>query len=91
MDREHLIEFTQIAIKKAQTSEHMLNRVMPRDNIALCAVLRIKENVYSSSSFMHSSYSNIFNMKLKRIHNRCKISLTWRSHLNSDISVVIPE
>uniref|UniRef100_A0A0M3I1G6 poly(A)-specific ribonuclease n=1 Tax=Ascaris lumbricoides TaxID=6252 RepID=A0A0M3I1G6_ASCLU len=59
MDREHLIEFTQIAIKKAQTSEHMLNRVMPRDNIALCAVLRIKENVYSSRRMAMSPSDNV--------------------------------
>lgn len=49
MEREHLIEFTQVAIKTAQTSKQMLNRVMPRDNIALCAVLKIKENVYANS------------------------------------------
>lgn len=49
MEREHLIEFTQVVVKKASSSEHMLNRVMPRDNIALCAVLRIKENVYNNS------------------------------------------
>lgn len=48
MEKEHLIEFTQIAIKKAQTSEHMLNRVMPKDNIALCAVLKLKEAVYGN-------------------------------------------
>ncbi|VDK54677.1 unnamed protein product [Anisakis simplex] len=59
MDREHLIEFTQVAIKKAQTSEHMLNRVMPRDNIALCAVLRIKENVYSSRRMAMSPNENV--------------------------------
>lgn len=51
MEREHLIEFTQVVVKKASTSEHMLNRVMPRDNIALCAVLRIKENVYNNRWF----------------------------------------
>lgn len=46
MDREQLIEFTSLVMKKASSSEHMLNRVMPRDNIALCAVLKIKEHVY---------------------------------------------
>ncbi|VDM96694.1 unnamed protein product [Thelazia callipaeda] len=46
LEKEHLVEFTQIAIKKAPTSEKMLNRVMPKDNIALCAVFRVKENVY---------------------------------------------
>ncbi|VDN56441.1 unnamed protein product [Dracunculus medinensis] len=52
LEQEHLIEFTQIAINKAQSSEHMLNRVMPRDNIALCAILKIKENVYLKRTTM---------------------------------------
>lgn len=55
MEKEHLIEFTQIAIKKAQTSESMLNRVMPKDNIALCAVLKLKESVYGNSAMMPMS------------------------------------
>ncbi|MFH4980361.1 hypothetical protein AB6A40_007070 [Gnathostoma spinigerum] len=59
MEREHTIEFTQVAIKKAATSEHMLNRVMPRDNIALCAVLKIKENVYSTRRMTMSPSENV--------------------------------
>lgn len=48
MDRQHTIEFTQLAMKKGSMSDTMLNRVMPKDNIALCAVLKIKENVYAN-------------------------------------------
>jgi hypothetical protein len=48
MEKEHLIEFTEIATKKAETSEYMLNRVVPKDNIALCAVLKLKEAVYGN-------------------------------------------
>ncbi|VDM63174.1 unnamed protein product [Angiostrongylus costaricensis] len=59
MDREHLIEFTQVVVKKASTSEHMLNRVMPRDNIALCAVLRIKENVYNNRRMTMAAADNV--------------------------------
>ncbi|VDO49134.1 unnamed protein product [Brugia timori] len=51
LEKEHLIEFTQVAIKKAPTSEKILNRVMPKDNIALCAVFKIRENVYANRSF----------------------------------------
>uniref|UniRef100_A0A0R3RJ73 poly(A)-specific ribonuclease n=1 Tax=Elaeophora elaphi TaxID=1147741 RepID=A0A0R3RJ73_9BILA len=50
LEKEHLIEFTQVAIKKAPTSEKILNRVMPKDNIALCAVFKIRENVYANQS-----------------------------------------
>lgn len=35
----HVIEFNQLAMANAQGSEAMLNRVMPKDNIALAAVL----------------------------------------------------
>ncbi|KHJ86671.1 hypothetical protein OESDEN_13570, partial [Oesophagostomum dentatum] len=59
MEREHLIEFTQVVVKKASTSEHMLNRVMPRDNIALCAVLRIKENVYNNRRMTMAATDNV--------------------------------
>ncbi|KAI1703847.1 endonuclease/Exonuclease/phosphatase family domain-containing protein [Ditylenchus destructor] len=43
-----LIEFSKVAIEKAQAHENMLNRVMPRDNIALTAILRIKEALYNN-------------------------------------------
>uniref|UniRef100_A0A1I7XE19 Endo/exonuclease/phosphatase domain-containing protein n=1 Tax=Heterorhabditis bacteriophora TaxID=37862 RepID=A0A1I7XE19_HETBA len=59
MDREHLIEFTQVVVKKASSSEHMLNRVMPRDNIALCAVLRIKDNVYANRRLSMAAADNV--------------------------------
>ncbi|CAB3409476.1 unnamed protein product [Caenorhabditis bovis] len=48
LERQHAIEFTSLAMKRASTSENMLNRVMPRDNIALCAVLKVKESVYTN-------------------------------------------
>jgi hypothetical protein len=56
MERNELIEFTKVAIEKAQAHENvlnqahenMLNRVMPRDNIALAVVLRIKDNLYGN-------------------------------------------
>lgn len=51
MDKQYLFEFSSVAMKKASTSENMLNRVMPRDNIGLCAVLKIKESVYANSEF----------------------------------------
>uniref|UniRef100_A0A8R1DX84 poly(A)-specific ribonuclease n=1 Tax=Caenorhabditis japonica TaxID=281687 RepID=A0A8R1DX84_CAEJA len=47
MDKQHLVEFGQVATNKG-ASENMINRVMPRDNIALTAVLKIKENVYAN-------------------------------------------
>jgi len=46
LDSEHLIEFTRLAIAKAEGNEQMLNRVMTRDNIALVAVFKIRDKIY---------------------------------------------
>ncbi|XP_055343222.1 LOW QUALITY PROTEIN: CCR4-NOT transcription complex subunit 6-like [Paramacrobiotus metropolitanus] len=46
---QHLVEFNQLAIKNVQLSKNadgsddMINRVMTKDNIALCALLRVTE------------------------------------------------
>ena len=55
MERNQPIEFTKVAIEKAQAHENMLNRVMPRDNIALAAVLRIKDNLYGRKLFFEKN------------------------------------
>ncbi|CAI4228362.1 unnamed protein product [Auanema sp. JU1783] len=59
MEKQHLIEFTSLVMKKASSSEHMLNRVMPRDNIALCAVLKIRENVYPNRRVGMTATDNV--------------------------------
>ncbi|PAV75320.1 hypothetical protein WR25_00323 [Diploscapter pachys] len=59
MDRQHTIEFTQLAMKKGSMSDTMLNRVMPKDNIALCAVLKIKENVYANRRMSINANDNV--------------------------------
>jgi CCR4-NOT transcription complex subunit 6 len=42
------VEFNQLAIKSAEGSTDMLNRVMTKDNIALCAVFRVVESAVPS-------------------------------------------
>lgn len=42
---QHLVEFNQLAIKNAEGSNDMINRVMTKDNIALCALLRLSESL----------------------------------------------
>lgn len=46
--KEHLIEFNQLAMANAEGSDNMLNRVMPKDNIGLAALLQIKEAAWDS-------------------------------------------
>lgn len=44
--KDHLIEFNQLAMANAEGSDNMLNRVMPKDNIGLAALLKIKESAW---------------------------------------------
>lgn len=41
--KEHLVEFNQLAMANADGLDHMLNRVMPKDNIGLAALLQTTE------------------------------------------------
>jgi len=44
--KEHLVEFNQLAMANAEGSDNMLNRVMPKDNIGLAALLKVKESAW---------------------------------------------
>jgi len=44
--KEHLVEFNQVAMANAEGSDIMLNRVMTKDNIALAALLEIKDSAW---------------------------------------------
>lgn len=57
MECNELIEFMKVAVRQHESdkSDNMLNRVMPRDNIAIAVVLRIKEDIYSNSNFLNSN------------------------------------
>ncbi|XP_049835574.1 CCR4-NOT transcription complex subunit 6-like isoform X1 [Schistocerca gregaria] len=46
--KEHLVEFTQLAMANAEGSDNMLNRVMPKDNIGLAALLHTKEAAWDN-------------------------------------------
>lgn len=46
--KEHLVEFNQLAMANAEGSDNMLNRVMPKDNIGLAALLRTKEDAWDN-------------------------------------------
>uniref|UniRef100_A0A914ID77 poly(A)-specific ribonuclease n=1 Tax=Globodera rostochiensis TaxID=31243 RepID=A0A914ID77_GLORO len=59
MERNEPIEFTKVAIEKAQAHENMLNRVMPRDNIALAVVLRIKDSLYGHHRMSVNAAENV--------------------------------
>lgn len=60
--KEHLVEFNQLAMANADGLEHMLNRVMPKDNIGLAALLQTTEAAWENGkSFLLSlSQVNLF-------------------------------
>jgi CCR4-NOT transcription complex subunit 6 len=45
---EHLVEFNQLAMANSEGSDDMLNRVMPKDNIGLAALLKTKEAAWEN-------------------------------------------
>lgn len=50
--KEHLVEFNQLAMANAEGSDNMLNRVMPKDNIGLAALLRTKEAAWDNGELI---------------------------------------
>ncbi|XP_077285729.1 CCR4-NOT transcription complex subunit 6-like twin [Arctopsyche grandis] len=46
--KEQLIEFNQLAMANSEGSDNMLNRVMPKDNIGLAALLRTKDAAWEN-------------------------------------------
>lgn len=63
--KEHLVEFNQLAMANADGLEHMLNRVMPKDNIGLAALLQTTENAWDNGKWIFFltvvSLSNLIN------------------------------
>ena len=49
--KEHLVEFNQLAMANAEGSDNMLNRVMPKDNIGLAALLKTKEAAWDNGEW----------------------------------------
>lgn len=54
--KEHLVEFNQLAMANADGLDHMLNRVMPRDNIGLAALLQTKEAAWDNGMYITFKY-----------------------------------
>ncbi|XP_071829325.1 CCR4-NOT transcription complex subunit 6-like isoform X1 [Apostichopus japonicus] len=57
--KEHLVEFNQLAMAKAQGCEDMLNRVMTKDNIGLGLLLETREECYGAISALHPDMAGI--------------------------------
>jgi CCR4-NOT transcription complex subunit 6 len=57
------VEFNQLAMANADGLDHMLNRVMPKDNIGLAALLQTTEAAWENSE---SGRGDLFVMMVTR-------------------------
>lgn len=46
------MEFNQLAMANSEGSDDMLNRVMPKDNIGLAALLKTKEAAWDNGNYI---------------------------------------
>ena len=65
--KEHLVEFNQLAMANADGSDNMLNRVMPKDNIGLAALLRTTEAAWDNGEFNYI-FNNVYHQTLKLVY-----------------------
>ncbi|KAF7394605.1 hypothetical protein HZH66_007779 [Vespula vulgaris] len=65
--KEHLVEFNQLAMANAEGSDNMLNRVMPKDNIGLAALLRTKEAAWDNGESLCVFVYHGFYTRSKRV------------------------
>lgn len=62
--KEHLIEFNQLAMANSEGSDNMLNRVMPKDNIGLAALIKTKEAAWENGMNPIGNTKFIYNNRL---------------------------
>ncbi|KAF1757833.1 hypothetical protein GCK72_014290 [Caenorhabditis remanei] len=98
MDKQQVFEFSAVAMKKASSSGNILNRVMPRDNIALCAVLKIKDAVYANRRMTIPANDNVVGNPLvvctAHVHwdpEFCDVKLVQTMLLANEVSRLLDE
>ncbi|XP_014767352.2 CCR4-NOT transcription complex subunit 6 isoform X2 [Drosophila ananassae] len=91
--KEHLIEFNQLAMANAEGSDNMLNRVMPKDNIGLAALLKVKENAWEPMSEV-TQISQPLLVCTAHIHwdpEFCDVKLIQTMMLSNELKTIIDE
>lgn len=91
--KEHLIEFNQLAMANAEGSDNMLNRVMPKDNIGLAALLKVKENAWDSMTDV-SQISQPLLVCTAHIHwdpEFCDVKLIQTLMLSNELKTIMDE
>ncbi|XP_005178768.1 CCR4-NOT transcription complex subunit 6-like isoform X2 [Musca domestica] len=91
--KEHLIEFNQLAMANAEGSDNMLNRVMPKDNIGLAALLKVKDNAWDPELDVTQT-SQALLVCTAHIHwdpEFCDVKLIQTMMLSNELKTIIDE
>lgn len=91
--KEHLIEFNQLAMANAEGSDNMLNRVMPKDNIGLAALLKVKDNAWDPMTEM-TQISQELLVCTAHLHwdpEFCDVKLIQTMMLSNELKTIIDE
>lgn len=92
--KEHLIEFNQLAMANAEGSDNMLNRVMPKDNIGLAALLKVKENAWEGLSQEAAQISQPILVCTAHLHwdpEFCDVKLIQTMMLSNELKTILDE
>lgn len=92
--KESLIEFNQLAMANSEGSDHMLNRVMPKDNIGLAALLKVKESAWESVPPEQTASSQPILVCTAHIHwdpEFCDVKLIQTMMLSNELKTMLDE
>ncbi|XP_071440105.1 CCR4-NOT transcription complex subunit 6 [Hetaerina americana] len=97
MEKEYLVEFNQLAMAQAEGSDDMLNRVMPKDNIGLAALLHTNDIAWENGLPVDSSGQVVPQRILvctAHIHwdpEYCDVKLIQTMMLSHELRVILDE
>ncbi|KAG8233684.1 hypothetical protein J437_LFUL008115 [Ladona fulva] len=97
LEKEYLVEFNQLAMARADGSDDMLNRVMPKDNIGLAALLRTNDIAWENGLPVDSSGQVVPQRILvctAHIHwdpEYCDVKLIQTMMLSHELRVILDE
>ncbi|XP_037912958.1 CCR4-NOT transcription complex subunit 6-like isoform X2 [Hermetia illucens] len=92
--KEHLVEFNQLAMANAEGSDNMLNRVMPKDNIGLAALLKVKESAWDPVTPEVTQIAQPILVCTAHIHwdpEFCDVKLIQTMMLSNELKTILDE
>ncbi|XP_055700412.1 CCR4-NOT transcription complex subunit 6-like [Phlebotomus papatasi] len=92
--KEHLVEFNQLAMANSEGSDNMLNRVMPKDNIGLAALLKVKESAWEGLTPEAAQLAQPILVCTAHIHwdpEFCDVKLIQTMMLSNELKSILDE